>query len=43
MQDSKRKRWAELEGFTEEEMYHKLDKELIKEATLMELARDLIA
>ena len=43
MQDSKRKRWAELEGFTEEEMYDKLNKELIKEATLMELARSLIA
>lgn len=43
MQDAKRKRWAELEGFSEKEMYDKLDKELIKEATLMELARELIA
>ena len=43
MQDAKRKRWAELEGFSEKEMYDKLDKELIKEATLMELARELIS
>ena len=43
MQDERRKKWAQLEGFTEEEMYEKLDKELIKESTLMELARGLIA
>ena len=43
MQDAARRKWAELEGFTEEEMYEKLSKELIKESTLMELARALIS
>ena len=43
MQDNKVKRWAELEGFGEDEMYEKLDKELIKEVSLMDLAKSLIA
>jgi len=43
MQDQKVKRWAQLEGFTEEEMYEKLEAELIVEVSLLELARALIA
>jgi len=43
MEDKRIQRWAMLEGFSEDEMYEKLENEVIKEATLLELARALIA
>ena len=42
MQDPMVYRWGKLEGFTEDEIYEKLQDELVKEATLVELARNLV-
>jgi hypothetical protein len=42
MQDPKIMKWGLLEGFTEDEVYEKLDQDLIKEADLIQLARALV-
>jgi hypothetical protein len=42
MQDPKVYRWGKLEGFTDDEIYEKLEDELVKETTLLELARSLV-
>jgi hypothetical protein len=42
MQDQKIYRWGKLEGFTEDEIYDKLNGDLIKETDLISLAGDLI-
>ena len=42
MSDQKVMKWGLMEGFTEDEVYEKLDKQLVKEATLVEVARSLV-
>ena len=42
VQDPKVFRWGKLEGFTEDEIYENLQDELVKEATVIELARRLV-
>jgi len=42
MQDPKIYKWAKLEGFSESDMYEKLEDELIQEVSIIDLATALV-
>lgn len=43
MEDKKVRKWALMEGFTEEQIYQEMESDVIKEVSLLELAKELIA
>lgn len=43
MEDKKVHRWALMEGFTEEQIYQEMESDVIKEVSLLELAKELVA
>lgn len=42
VEDKKFKNWAIMEGFTEDQMYNEMEDKMIKESSIIQLAKELV-